>query len=288
MAEFKKLQEDITILLDRTKDIPTINATISNISNKLDNLEVKFKGEINRIEKKLIEVEKSQDFISKEYEKYRHISNNITTKNGLIENENIALKGQLDRIQHDLEQKKAARNEDAQYHRSSLNVKLTGIPLQQGEEKIKQASNNISTLEVIKNLAEEANISEFHPQQIDVCHRIGKTKYSPIIIRFKNKCDRQAFYSQKNKLRPIKDPRSFANLPLVEDSRTNDTYTPHIQMQESLTNYNAELLKLAREAALNKQYIFHGYIINGQVCVKKDKDSIYIPIRCKSDINKIS
>ena len=87
MAEFKKSQEDITILLDRTKDLPTINAAISNISNKLDNLEEKLKGEITRIDKKLIEVEKSQDFISKEYEKYRHISSNITTKSVLIEKE---------------------------------------------------------------------------------------------------------------------------------------------------------------------------------------------------------
>ena len=164
MAEFKKLQEDITILLDRTKDLPTINAAISNISNKLDNLEEKLKGEITRIDKRLIEVEKSQDFISKEYEKYRHISNNITTKkNVLIEKENITLKGQLDNIQHELEQEKAARNEDAQYHRSSLNVKITGIPIQQGEEKIKQASNNITALEVIKKPCRESQHQRIPP-----------------------------------------------------------------------------------------------------------------------------
>ena len=58
-------------------------------------------------------------------------------------------------------------------------------------------------------------------------------------------------------------------------------------MQESLTSYNSELLRLAREKAREKNYQFFGYVVNGQVRVKESERSKFIIIRCKSDIVKI-
>ena len=59
------------------------------------------------------------------------------------------MKKQLDKIEKELEQERAARNEDTQYHRSSLNVKIMGIPYQKGEE-IKADANNKASVSVIE------------------------------------------------------------------------------------------------------------------------------------------
>ena len=77
----------------------------------------------------------------------------------------------------------------------------------------------------------------------------------------------------------------FLNPKLIRIQSINNP--EKITREESLTNMNAELLKIAREKAGSLNYEFTGYVSNGQIRVKKRKDSKFIAIKCKFDIDRI-
>ena len=294
MTEIKSIKEDLAILLERTESIPELALIIKRINTRLESLEIKFNDEIKRVDKNITELKASQDFISYEFEKHKTIMNNITNKNILIEKENIVLKNQLTSLTHQLDEEKAGRNEDTQYHRTSLNVKVVVVPLQIGEDD-KTEPNNKATLAIISKIAEGVDIVGYHPSHIDVCHRVlyrskeGVVSAGPIIIRFTSKRNRFLFFNQKNKLKEIK----VSDLQLInkEMSQTNkemsQTNKAEIFMQESLTRMNSELLRLAKEVAGGLHYKYAGYVVEGQVRVKIADKAKFIAIRCKSDLDKI-
>lgn len=290
MEDIKSIKEDLAILLERTKGISELTSSVNDINIRLQKLELKFGDEMRRFDKSVEELLESQDFISKEFEKQKTVMNNITNKNTLVDKENKTLKGQLTSLQHQLEEEKASRNVDTQYLRSSLNIKIVGVPFQIGED-IKSEPNNQATLAIVLKIAEVAHINHFSYNHIDVCHRVGTDKYSPIIVRFKEKAGRMKFFNQRKNLWNI-NTKDFGFYGQNEekkavDRRRNKDYTPYVQLQESLTNYNAELLRLAREKTEGLNYEFNGYVSNGQIRVKKKEKDKFIAIRCKSDIDKI-
>ena len=98
------------------------------------------------------------------------------------------------------------------------------------------------------------------------------------------------FFKQRKKLKKI-ESNSYRFYGKTEapapDNRKKKDHLPYVQLQESLTNMNAELLRIAREKAGSLGYEFAGYVTNGQVRVKKRKDSKFIAIKCKFDIDRI-
>ena len=55
---------------------------------------------------------------------------------------------------------------------------------------------------------------------IDVCHRLGFERRSPIIIRFASKSSRYSFHSQRSKLNVIKTTDvDYADLPVVAEKK---------------------------------------------------------------------
>jgi hypothetical protein len=122
-----------------------------------------------------------------------------------LKDENVELKKETDDLRKRLEVEKTARNIEQQYHRTSLNVKLCGVPLQESEDEVATVSNPV-TLEAIKRVCSAASII-FDPASVDVCHRLGPSQQgrpSPIIIRFRGKRQRFHFFNQKQKLNNIK------------------------------------------------------------------------------------
>ena len=136
-----------------------------------------------------------------------------------------------------------------------FNVKVVGVPLQIGEDD-KTEPNNKATLAIISKIAEGVDIQHFTPKQIDVCHRVGNDKYSPIIIRFKKKDDRMKFFNQRKKLydKVSDDFKLDAPAGNAEDKRRYQEHVPYVKFKESLTNYNAELLRLAKEKSKELDY----------------------------------
>ena len=78
-------------------------------------------------------------------------------------------------------------NQLGQYHRSSYMVELTGI----------LSTENV--MEYIAQLVELANISNYHPSQVDIAQWTSTKPGFPIIILFVCKRDRLIFFSPKRK-----------------------------------------------------------------------------------------
>ena len=89
------------------------------------------------------------------------------------------------------------RNREQQYTRTSINLKLCGVPIQEGEEEVSNTKTNPITKFVIEKVCEAAGI-QVPESSIDVCHRLGNDTHSPIIIRFSSKSARFDFYNQKD------------------------------------------------------------------------------------------
>ena len=66
-------------------------------------------------------------------------------------------------------------------------VEISGIPRKKGED----------CLNLISQLANLANITDFDISQIDLAHRTSPNELAPIIILFITKRDRLNFYNHK-------------------------------------------------------------------------------------------
>ena len=236
----------------------------------------------------------SCEFISSKYE----LLKNLPVEIAAIKSENVALKKTIDDVNNALEQEKKSRNREQQYHRTSLNIKLCGVPIQPGEEDTKSVSN-MTTLEVIKHVCDAVNIT-LNSETIDVCHRLGSSneeRSSPIIVRFKTKRARFEFFSQKSKMKGfttgdvdftkfnVPNNGVISSIPPKQGLGDGFDLIP-IYMQEHLTKQNKDLLKSAKRQ-LRGVYEFPGYVLHGEIRVKLNKESKYLVIECENDITKL-
>lgn len=314
MEDLKKQMET---LLARTQGLVKLEKTVEEINNRLKNVEETLRKEVSDLKNRVGDLEKSQQFISKQYEGHKKTNENLIKRDTALDNENKQLNSRINSLNEELEQERAARNADAQHLRSSLHVKVCGIPMQDGEEtRDASQANNTTTSELVTKLAIAAKFEKFDPSQIDVCHRTSnENPNSPIIIRFKSKNERSVFFSQRKNLQDLKledlgieEPEP----PVVDPSQpaargglrgggrgggpgrraggrnaTDENDRPRVFLQEALTEYNTVLLKEAKIAASALQYKFAGYVYNGQVRVKLSEGAKFIPIRSKFDLNNI-
>ena len=115
-------------------------------------------------------------------------------------------------------------------------VEVAGIPYQKGE----------NCIELIAELVAKANISNFHPNQINIAHCTSSKTSAPVIILFCKKRDRINFYSQCKKARDLTSDHFklvSAEVNSEESAQVNHRY---IYINESLTPVNHLLLKAAR------------------------------------------
>ena len=179
----KKLTEKLGAL---EKEVNSNKDDIKTVRGRVNDHELKFTNlskELDDQKLNVAENSRSCTFLAAEYEKLKDIPKQLAQ----MKKENVQLKQANDDLKHRIEQEKASSNAFQQYHRQIHHVKLCGVPPQPGEDKSTAASNSV-TLEVIKRICIAGNIS-YDPNQIDVCHRLGKSEeYNvPILIRFKNK-----------------------------------------------------------------------------------------------------
>ena len=157
-------------------------------------------------------------------------------------------------------------------------VEKSGIPHKKGED----------SLNLINQLANLANITDFDISQIDLAHRTSPNESAPIIILFITKRDRLNFYNQKKKLFKITSNNFKFNHGDDRETVTTDNVDGMpIYMNESLTPENRRLLKEVRMASREKNYKHKGYTINGIVCVRKTDESDIIMIKYSEDLSSI-
>lgn len=301
-----ELQSNVRLLLSR---IDNIDGNISKIDNRLVVLAERLTTEIKAANNRIDDIEKSQTFISSEHDKFKKQQEYVINRDIARENENKLLLDKIKALESKFENERASRNTSEQYDRSSFQVKILGVPQQEGEEEKTVGSNPI-TEKVITNIVKAAGIQDFDISQIDVCHRIPPRKTDSgvdatpsIIARFVKKNDRLKFYAQRSLLYSIEPDEEYldergaviefkkrrkpsdSEVTFRNNKRGNEHY---ILMVESLTSYNGELLDLAKKKAKPLGYTYPGYSMNGQIRVKKSKDGKFIPIVCKADLDKIA
>ena len=179
--------------------------------------------DIKVLQTNFVDVEDSCKHISAQYDEVLKTANknsaNFTDSNARfksLSDENVLLKKQISDCRNELTQEKTARNSDAQYQRTSINVKLCGLPLQPGEEIQTNTPSNPVTSALVQRVCEASSISLISANDIDVCHRLGSQPRSPIIIRFVSKSARYNFFSQRWRLREIDTSKiDYDGLPVV-------------------------------------------------------------------------
>ena len=339
----EKADENHAQLSKLDKKVDDVHEQLNDLKSKLTTIEGKVntnETSINTLKTKQIEDErhlsnidhmlaeykviiddnkKNCEFMSDKYETLK----DTPTKIQSMQKENVLLKQSIDNLNNQLEQEKAIRNTEQQYHRTSLNIKLCGIPVQPGEEDSRSVSNMV-TLDVIKHVCDAANIT-FNTKAVDVCHRLGnirdERRAPPIIIRFNSKRDRFDFSAQKTKLKEFTTADVDFSKFKTELSSHGDAASARggfdrrgrgrggrgggtgrdgtkefggsfpdivpIYMQDHLTKFNKDLLKSAKQQLKEVGYEFPGYVMNGEVRAKFHKELKHVPINCESDIKKL-
>ena len=317
--DVKSFGTRFTLLEGRTAAVEKRLDTVNNSSTALETAVNNVQTSVSTIGLDLAEVKNSADFLSEKYDTIsKQTQENKTSIQNLINNvtavtkENITLKTMIAGYKHELELEKAARNAESQYHRTSINVKLCGVPMQQGEEVQGRNPTNPVTREVLNRVCEAANIT-LGFDDVDVCHRLGSEQRSPIIIRFSGKSARYSFYNQRDALKKIDTTKlRLGELPPSEarpeapgrehrrggyarggrDRQTvtfgPDTEAHDIYLQEHLTQATKSLLNETKNALkeLEPKWAYPGYIKDGTVRVKRYANDHPTIIRSKDDIAK--
>ena len=132
------------------------------------------------------------------YDKNELLKENKDTKTRLkfVEKENKVLNGQIGSLKNELKQTKIHCNEIGQYQRTAHNIKICNIPFQKGEEKSEKVTNEV-TKGIVVQLCQKVG-AVIDPNDIDVCHRLGRDPLSPILLRFTGKGKRFDLYDQRN------------------------------------------------------------------------------------------
>jgi hypothetical protein len=305
----KKMDKQLELLLKSVKDngakMDGIDQKLTQLTNKFNVLERKVtlnEGSIHTLqtqqstdskritflEQQLAECKEaansakdSAEFMSSKYELLKDHPALLEAKNAEI----VTLKQSIDNLSNNLEQQKISTNRFEQYYRDNHHVKLFNVPMQPGEEKSTSVMND-TTLDVLQHVCDAAEV-DFTREHVDVCHRLrsyAESKYPPaIIIRFKGKRLRCNFYDQKDKMRNF----TTSN---VDFSKFESPETPpadmSIYMTDHLTKMNSDLLSSAKRQ-LKETYEYPGYVLKGEVRVKLNRDSRYIPINCERDIARL-
>ncbi len=243
-----------------------------------------------------------------------------------IKLENVQLKKRLDDVSNDVDQEKIGRNASEQYLRTSLNIKICGVPAQPGEDVQTSAASNPVSIEVVKQVCQQLNVL-LPPPAIDVCHRLSNDSASPIIIRFTSKSARFNFVAQKSnfkgatsadvdlsgiqlpqQIRAVMEKRGplggtrggfngarsrrpegagIGGDPLSGAFGGGGFGEPTpIYLQEHLTKRNKDLLKEAK-TNLRDSFRFPGYVYHGEIRAKKTQDSRHFVIRSSRDISNL-
>ena len=161
-------------LLQRTEVLEKLKNDVLDVQNRLAKAEENFS--------EIADLKASVKFMSENYDTvvkdYKEVKANVLN----LEKENKLLNSKVNHLHHQLKSEKAARNSEAQYHRTAINLKICGVPFQKGEERSDNVSNP-TTKNIVMQLCEKAGVT-VHAHEIDVCHRLGKDITSPILLRF--------------------------------------------------------------------------------------------------------
>jgi len=265
LKELRVTQQQITADIKDIKDQQ--KKVKAELYNEINQIKSKYKEELknfnNDFSNKFKAVEKSQQFISNEYEKQKNINNNIINSNNALKKENEILKAQISESILDLKKESIQRNSYEQYGRRIM-LEINGIPRTDIE--------NCET--IVENLSRALKVNQNVLHDIDVVHRLSSKPNSGIIIKFNNRKSRDFFFAAKKNLKNI----NLLDLGYNEAGK--------IFINESLTPYNKYLFKEVRQRCHSMNYKYF-WTRNGLIFVRKDDNTMVKKIIHEDNIKDI-
>ena len=152
------------------------------VQQKVDNLATR----IESMEKKFIEIEKSQDFQAETLDTQGSHIAKILAENKNLKKENTLINRTLNDLHEELEIEKVKRNQLEQYGRREM-LEISGIPVAQDE----------NCTDIVYKLCQITS-TDIKKSKIEVSHR---TKNGDIIVKFKDRPSRDALFANKYNLK---------------------------------------------------------------------------------------
>ena len=152
------------------------------VQQKVDNLATR----IESMEKKFMEIEKSQDFQAETLDTQGSHIAKILAENKNLKKENTLINRTLNDLHEELEIEKVKRNQLEQYGRREM-LEISGIPVAQDE----------NCTDIVYKLCQITS-TDIKKSKIEVSHR---TKNGDIIVKFKDRPSRDALFANKYNLK---------------------------------------------------------------------------------------
>lgn len=233
-----------------------VEERLKSIETMLENLTSSLKARHDAFESKLEQVIKSQDFISKQYDKFRIITDNLIKENTQLKAENKQLKDMYCHLEKVTDQALSNINDLEQYGRRAM-LEIAGIP------KSKEENPEILSVTLFKSLG--INVQE---TDIEACHRISQRENANIIVKFHSRKIRDQVLRERRQLRG----------KTTHDFGLNVERAPaKIFINESLTRRNKELFRLAQNFKNENGFRFL-WTRNGSIFIRKSEQSKVIKV----------
>ena len=211
------------------------------------------------------EIEKSQKFISAEFEKLKEQNKSLTLQ---VTTDKGNLQNQIQEVAQELEYNVKKTTMQRQYTREEC-LTVNGIPesIQDETNDVAGSKNNCKeSKQAIVDLCKELNLI-IDPNKISIAHRLRKGRYAkgprPIIVKFTSKELCREVFELRKSCREITQ--------WAFDSRAGKIY-----INESLTPEKRKLLYDTKQAVNKQLYESHGVIYvwthRGDVYVRKNTD----------------
>eukprot|EP00794_Sanderia_malayensis_P020693 gene20693-22730_t len=209
------------------------------------------------IEDKLKEIEKSQSFLSEQYESFRNQVGHVLAENTQIKAENESLVARIRNLEKFDKQRVKALDDLEQYGRGNM-VEVGGIPRQPRE----------NCEEIILKIASKINV-DLKPEDIEACHRISPKPDAPIIVKVISRKTSVSLMSKTAKANAKKITIADLGYEMPAPSANS---TGKVYINESLTGINKNLLRLSKikKRELDFKFVWSR---NGAVFMRRDENA---------------
>ena len=161
---------------------------LDEIIKMLNGVQNQHAEDFQKLEKRLITLEKSMDFINEKFEDHRKISDNLTKQHSRLESENKELKQKTEELDSNVNSLSIEVDDLEQYSRRDC-IEVSGVPLQRDEDA-EQSIINIGKVIGI----------DVDREDIQACHRINSKPNAAIICKFVNRKLKEAFMKNKREI----------------------------------------------------------------------------------------
>lgn len=248
--------EDNPLLLEIMKRVDSLPQLLEKVDSLLS-----MKTDVVKLTETVQELEKAVTVLTKDYnEVIKDLKESQETVKA-NEAELCALKAIVQKQAFELERIREEQNAADQYSRNA-NLEIHGLPTQPNE----------NLQDVLNDLAEKLELSNFSPADVTAVHRIPskRGRIPTVLVRFKSVATKERWSNVRKKLRALHDSGML----------------PKLFFNDNLTKMNRELFWCARTTAKAKGYKF-AWVKAGKIYVKKDETAALIRVNRQADIDKL-